>query len=203
MMLSLDALVMLATMLVKIRAGEPEAESAKVFLRSLAYSPELLFLAAMMADAGSEAMDLIRFVDSDKWNLEEIGWRIQHFLDRLTWLFVHKGIFKVDGHLAVVREWLKEPHYSMLSSGQGEAVCIGGPGFDEGENGPKMKVALDHMKGWCVLVKEILETEFPSWSLTCSFGVFDLQRVVLPVTKKQYETNKTIQNETNKTIRNK
>ena len=107
--LSLSAYVLFATKLSVLRKGDKAGKAAAYFLDAL--SVELVVIWAMMADAGSEALNLIRFLDREDLPIADLCKSVSGFLDRITWLFHHDGCLHSNGHVEYVTEWLRKPHF--------------------------------------------------------------------------------------------
>jgi hypothetical protein len=163
--LNLDALILFAVRLSQIRKGKREGKAALVFLESLCV-PVLLLL-GLMADAGTEALHLIRLLDTEDVPLEQICDGIEAFLDRQVWLFHSKGVFQIRGHTAHIMEWLKTSHFFEVGDA---GKCLGGVAIAEGT----VETCLSHMRSFVVLARSVLHAEFPKFGLVSAFGAFKL-----------------------------
>ena len=65
---------------------------------------------AMMADAGNEAFILIRHLDTDEVATGELVTHIQTFMDRIVFLFLGEGVFRVSGHTQTMLKSLEATH---------------------------------------------------------------------------------------------
>ena len=90
------------------------------------------------------------------------------FLDHISWLFFHGGVFQIKGHTAFIMQWYESKVHHFTVNGVGRA--LGGHKFPEDQI-PK---CLNHLQSWVHLVKPTLEAEFASFSLVNAFGVFKL-----------------------------
>ena len=120
MVLNAEGFFAFAAKLTIIRRGTRESRIAIVFLSTV--SEEMLILLSMMADGGSEALDLIRFLDTESVDVALICHEIEMFLDRIVWLFHHGGCMQVFGHTAAMCKWLETPHYFITSQITGKKV---------------------------------------------------------------------------------
>jgi hypothetical protein len=165
-MLNPTALVMLATKLAIMRQNDHAAQVAKLFLGVLC--PQIMFLAALMADAGLETLAFIRLMDTEGLSTAVLTEAVADYLASIAWLFHQKGVFAVKGHTAHILKWLERPHFYTIGS---EGRCIGGVGALTAKD---IEEAFDRLKTWTVLVKSTLEAEFPEFDLMNSFSVFKL-----------------------------
>ena len=81
------AFIQFASRVYKARKGNREGRIAQVFLETITY--EMLLLASMMADCGSETLSLLRVLDSE--DLTEACTIMDHvdaFMNRVTWWLV-------------------------------------------------------------------------------------------------------------------
>ena len=165
--LDLTSYIAFANKLAVARKGTTEGNVGKTFLETI--NVTFVLLLAMMADAGMEALNLIRFLDDEEVSIGEICHRVIAFLDHVTWLFHDEGCFKVSGHVAFVIEWLSKPHFYMVD---GEGRCIGGSGISESAK----QEAFAHMRAWTLLAREVLSAEFPDFDLVDAFSVLALPK---------------------------
>ena len=169
--LDLTALLAFATKLCVLRSGQRAGKAAGVFLNAIC--PQLILLAALMADAGSEVLLLVRILDNEELTIVILCGAIDDFLKRVTWLFFEDGCFQVDGHTKFAVEWLRAPHFV---SDRGVGKCIGGIDLMADAYSSMRSAALAHLRSWVELAKHTLEAEFPSFSLVMAFSAFDLPR---------------------------
>ena len=88
-----------------------DGKAAEAFLGALCVS--LLILAAMMADGSLETLVLIRGMDSEALPLSDLCTMVQSFLDRIVYLFHHRGCFVVEGHVKYIMGWRQKRHFYM------------------------------------------------------------------------------------------
>ena len=143
----------------------------KVFLSAL--DPWVIFWAALMADAGSEVLLLIRMMDSEELDTTAMCGAINDFFSRITWLFSDRGCLQVSGHVAFIVKWLKDPHYVAI---RGVGKCIGGIDVLAGEYAGNIDTCFAHMEAWITLARHTLEAEFPRFDIIHAFAAFEIPR---------------------------
>ena len=79
------------------RRSESTGRHAKAFLNMV--DEEMALSLAMMADAGEEKLDLVRFLDREMVPTMDISYECQRFLERVTVLFERQGCLGC-GHTA-------------------------------------------------------------------------------------------------------
>ena len=99
--LNTSAFLQFAVRLCILRKGTREGRIAKTFLETISF--QILLMAAMMADAGSEVLLFLRALDTeDLMEPAAIMQTVEDFLDRVTWLFFHDGCLEADSYTAVI-----------------------------------------------------------------------------------------------------
>ena len=170
--LNISGLILFACKLAVIRKGEREGIAAETLLSTLCV--EVLLLLAMMADAGSEALALIRMMDREGLVVIELVKEAIAFLDRITYLFHHDGVLQTESHTAYIIDWLSKPTFYVVG---GVGRCIGGE--------PPSKATIDsafaHMRKWTVMADAVLKAEIPDFSLLAAFMVFSLSKTQHPM----------------------
>ena len=111
---------------------------------------EVLLLAAMMADAGTELMLLIRVLDTETVVTAALAQRMHEFLNRIAWLFFDGCVFAVESHTRFIVDWLAARHF-FLANDSGRSV--GGTPLTQEQK----ELALETMKAWTKLAERILE----------------------------------------------
>ena len=96
---------------------------ANAFLSTV--DEELLVTVALMADAGDEALQIIRHFDKSSVDSARAGSVVQRFLDNIVDLFCNEKIWDVRGHAHCILEWLGRTH--IIRHGADEVRTIGGP----------------------------------------------------------------------------
>lgn len=120
--LDIEAVLAVAMRIESERGGHTQVVAAAL-LRSV--DEELLLSVALMADAGDEALQIIRHFDKSSIDSARAGSAVQRFLDNIIDLFCNEKIWTVRGHAHCMLEWLRSTH--ILRYGQSEVRTIGGP----------------------------------------------------------------------------
>ena len=162
--LNTSAFLQFAVRLCILRKGTREGRIAKTFLETISF--QILLMAAMMADAGSEVLVLLRALDTEElMEPAAIMQTVEDYLDRVTWLFFHDGCLETDSYTAVMMKWLADSHYFVVD---GKGRSLGG--------GPPTRGDLDYcfarIRSWVVLARDVVHAEFPSFELVSCFSAF-------------------------------
>ena len=163
--LAFPALLRTADQIVRLRHGKDEVKAAKAFLEWIT-TPRIILLAAL-ADAGQEAIELVRFLDRESVPTEDVPWHVSALLQRITMLFVDGQAVRC-GHLRWILEALRRPILVVTGSTVKTLGCLAGT------SGPMIQQALNHLSCWVRLAKEVAETEFPGFRVLAAFAVFSL-----------------------------
>ena len=175
------AFLQFASRVYKLHKGKKEGSIAKIFLETITY--EMLLLAAMMADCGSETLSLLRVLDSE--DLTETCAIVDHvdaFLNRVTWLMFEDGCLNADSYTNVMIKWLSEAHHFAVD-GRGRAIGGALPSRDT------LNQCFAHMRTWVILARDVVAAEFPSFDVVSSFSAFSViesnnKRITNSVKKK-------------------
>lgn len=164
--LFVDALLLTAEWIVVHRPGA-QADSASRFLQWL--DEERLIQMAMCADGADESMSLVRYCDTEKYELAELQTELAALMARLD-LLVNRGrILHLQGYTTHMLKALKRAR--LLFNRQRQAKVLGGPGRDLV---PLTERCLQRMSTWVALCGSVVLAEFPREDLMASFSVFDL-----------------------------
>ena len=108
--LDLEAVLAVATRMVGERAGTHVAHCAEAFLDAM--DSEVLLTAALLADGGDEALQLIRWMDQEENVVDAARANIQvkKFLDSIRLLFTEGRVLAIKGHTQCMLTWLSSPH---------------------------------------------------------------------------------------------
>lgn len=68
----------------------------------------------MLADAGDEAVQLIRVFDADEVDSAQANRAAATFVGNIVELFVNEKVLTVSGHTKFILEWLSETHVTSL-----------------------------------------------------------------------------------------
>ena len=102
------------------RKGRVEGKAAELFLETVC--TDLLVQAAMLCDASSETLQLIRVMDKEDIPVADLCATTQAFLTRLDWMFNDLGVLHVDGHTRYILKWLERPHFISVNR---RGRCLG------------------------------------------------------------------------------
>ena len=164
--LYMDALLTLAEEILVRRRGEAVAAHALAFLEFI--DERKLLLLALLADAGDEATQHLRFFDTERYDASEVARQCAQFQARIDSLFLQGRVLR-SGYTRVMLDRLRAPRTFFL--GQAQIKTIGVQG---GIGAAAVRDCLAHLQAWVRLALETMNVEFPSWGLLVSFQVFDL-----------------------------
>ena len=154
-------------------------KQAAGFLKEM--SGLLWLMAAMMSDAATETMALLRHLDTEQLDTVNMSLHIDKFIANVHWLFFDGGIYKCSGHTAFIIQWYETRTRHFLV--EGESRCLGGVRFRSDDK----KKCLEHMQAWFILAKECLKAEFPMFSALACCSAFFLP-TEKPRTKESFFT---------------
>ena len=121
-----SATIAFAVKVANLRRDRTEGGHALTFLNTMCVA--LWVLAAMMCEGSAEAMELIRFLDTESVSVPDLVQRVINFLDRITWLFFERGVLEVQGHTTFILKWMETQHFYSV---RGEGRRIGGEKVSE------------------------------------------------------------------------
>lgn len=147
------------------RKGRVEGKAAESFLDAVC--ADLLVQAAMMCDASSETLQLIRVLDTEDIPVADLCASLQTFLTRLGWLFNDGGCLQVEGHTRHIVQWLATPHFLVVN---GRGKCLGGGRL----NDSIIEASMDRMRAWVKLARSIVDAEFPAFGIISALSAFSL-----------------------------
>ena len=160
-----EAMVGTAVTVARGRSGKVEAKSANDWLRD--QTAETAIQTAMMGDAGDETLQLVRFFDTEDFDLTMIHQVLIDYHSKLRALFVD-GLCLETGLTAVMLKTLRES--PMLVNVGGKPKRIGGNEVTD----DVITRCLDRMAAWTKLGEEISRSEFPGYELLQALGPFNL-----------------------------
>ena len=167
LILDVESLIAVAYRITQERAGTCAAQNATLFLDAL--SDEILLTAALLADAGDEAMTLIRFFDQSYVDPAVANAQVRTFMLRVTELFIQRKVLTVQGHTSYLLKWLKSAHMVPV---HGQVRSVGGP---NAASRATVDRCLARLQAWVVLAQEVLRAEYPEFEAVSALSVFDLQ----------------------------
>lgn len=165
LLLYLPAFVATTTRIAETR----EDKVAIAYLEGL--SAEEILQLAMVADAADEALVLIRSVDQEDVDLSMVSTFVHSFMVRIATLFMEEKVMQV-GYTMHVMDLMTTGGLTMFLKRSGQAKRIAAPDRECRQR------CLDRMKCWAKLAAEVVETEFPNYSVFNAFGCFQLKSMV-------------------------
>ena len=155
-----EAVLMCAIEIAENRAGKPEAASAIAFLEYI--SVERLMLFAMLGDAGDEAYQLTVSVESEDFDIANVGSFISSFVAAIDTLFNQRNAI-MCGYTKFMTNFLQTPRTFVV---RGVPKTLGGAGC---VNNLVLDNCYSHMQTFVKLAVASLDAEFPMWSVMQSF----------------------------------
>jgi len=123
---------------------------------------------SMLADAMDEGLCLVRLVDNEDVDPAEIAGYVRNFVARIKSLFCEGACFDEFGYTKHCVDTLADGSLVIFDR-YGEPQRLRAPTAGEKQR------CLQRMKNWVKLALEVVETEFPNYSLICAFEIFDLR----------------------------
>jgi len=166
--LDIGATIAVATRIAEERSGTGPGRYANDFLAAL--DAEFLVTCGLLADAGEETLQLIRFYDQPAGRVDpaEANTAALAFLDRVTHLFLDERVWEIEGYTKSIVKWLETTHTFPVS---GKVTCVGGPLAVS----PQLRHhCLQRLKAWVMLCKVVIAAEFPEFEAVASMVVFDV-----------------------------
>lgn len=153
----------------RIAQGFPLEEihrDARLYLDSL--TSETCLQMSMLADAMDEGLCLVRLVDNEDVDPADVAGYVRNFVIRIKALFLDGGCLDQFGYAKHCFELLSQA--SLVIFGKtGQPRRLRAPTHAETQR------CLQRMKNWVKLALEVVETEFPHYSLVCAFEIFNLR----------------------------
>lgn len=159
-----DAMRLTAKWITCNRVGTVDAEVAAAFLKD--FGPEEHLQLGMMADAGDETIQLVRFCDVEGLDLAKAPEECRLLDERITYLFDGKRCLETMGYTKLALEGIKRIMTCQLKG------CIISIGTAQGASQEIVDRCLARMCCWTKLSRATLQAEFPSWELLQSFRVY-------------------------------
>eukprot|EP00435_Cladocopium_sp_Y103_P016117 s5396_g4.t1 len=167
-----DSVWQTALHILETRKDKEIRQRANDFLRYT--SVENLLQLALLADAATEALEVIRFHDTETFDISHVPAVLERFLHRLDILFI-RGEAPLLGHTRTMLQMLETERTCVLRP-EKIVKSLGGPGSVKTDI---IQRCLQRMAAYVKLVSARLDLEFPSWRPLANFVVFDLTTVVL------------------------
>ena len=164
------ALLKTAMQLQDERSAKPEGQDASAWIASVDEQSAVTF--AMLADSGAETLNLVRFFDQEAVDHVSMATQLKHFLERVEWLFTHRGCLTVGYTHLMLRQLSKS--CTLFHRGKGgvnTARTLGGP---RAVTPAILDACFNRMSNWIRLAKMVIMAEFPSFDAIAAFSVFDV-----------------------------
>ena len=166
--LNMDALIFIAPRIVRDRGPSSREGVIVIAWASSCTNCTALLLLAMQADAGDEAVILIRFSDRELMCNSLVKNEVSRYKFRVTFLFEHRGCLTTTSYTKHMFEFLSRARTVVLA---GKTITIGN---DNGCPGVAVEAALKHMRAWLRLSIATCDAEHPCFEILQAFHVFDL-----------------------------
>lgn len=171
--LLMDALLATAHEIVGRRPGKAEAKHAYAFLEL--FNEEQYITLAMLADAGDEAAALVRFFDSETYDVALAPSEIRVFLERADLLFLQRGA-ETSGYTSYALKLMRGTA-RLVNLSRGRFKRIGGA---LSIDAAMLDRCFARMAGWVRLAALSINAEFPDWELLAAFGAMNLSPLPSP-----------------------
>ena len=161
--LNFRAYMGMAIKIERVRKGTDEQKCMRIFLCWVTVKKCMIL--AMLADAGDEAVMLVRVFDEEQADASEIAHVVWHFIKHIKYLFVDAGCLS-SGYTQFMLKQLCDPIVYTVGS---TMHTLGDP------KGVKDKVlveCLSHMNAWVSLAIDTLRAECPEFEILQSFNIF-------------------------------
>ena len=174
LILGISAMLLFAMKLFVRHAYDELGRAALAFLEAI--SPESLLQLSMLADAGREALILIREFDNENaaGGVVRLCALVAAYEDRIDFLFgTARGCLQVDGHTAFIITWLETIHHWTAGARHGS---VGGVDRRWAQRDEKatMDRCFARMGAFQKLGSAVLRAEFPDFEVTAAMSAFSL-----------------------------
>lgn len=159
------ALVDTAMQITKSRSGH-EAEACADWLDHI--STEGIVQLAMLADAAHESLKVTRFFDRETCPSECASAELESYVTKITYLFVAGRVVEHGFTVWVLNLLRTKP---MLIFHRGKPKMLGGR---NGVSGAILEKCLARMRCWVRICLQVIDAEYPQYTLLSSFSVFNL-----------------------------
>lgn len=162
-----EAYLVTAQQIADERKHKVEGKEAAAFLSAI--DEEQCITLGNLADAGEEALDLVRFLDDESFDTSALAPELHHFLQRVHLLFVQGECFTMASSFTRhIVNFLEQPRTIFC---QGSAKTLGGPGK---VSAAVLERCRRRMIAWVTLATTVLRAEFPSFEILQAFGCLSL-----------------------------
>jgi hypothetical protein len=164
----MDSVIKTAQWISVQRRGEDVARDALAFLDFL--NEEVCLLLSMMSEAADEATRLVRYFDTESYDVANIHEEICIFVNRLKHLFLDGAVMD-SGYTQEMLTYLQVQRAFMNS--EGAPKTLGGPGRVTDD---MRRRCLNRMQLYVNLAIETLRSEFPDFDIIMCFSIFKLDQ---------------------------
>jgi hypothetical protein len=127
---------------------------------------------SLMADAEDEGLLLTRQVDSEDVDISQIAPFVSQFVNKISALFGGSvetaQCWTVPGYTKYALQLLSRPQVFFVGN---ETKTLGGPGHPSKD---VCQRCLARMQAWVRLARQVVKSEFPTYEVVLSFGLFNL-----------------------------
>ena len=163
--LHMEALMCCALWCTVNRPDQAVCADAERFLEFL--SEERILTLAMLADAGDEVMQIVRYLDTEDHDISEVPAHLDGFLHRMDNLFIKRKALDF-GYCKFASEWLQRKRRSFFL--RKEPRNLGGSRIGQGV----LDRCFGRMQTYVTLAESVIRAEFPDFELLHSFAIFNL-----------------------------
>ena len=152
-----ESIVSTAARIAEQRVGQHPGRVALQFLQAV--NPEMLLSVALLADAGDEALQVVRVFDAAQPDPAMASRTFKDFVMRVQGLFLDEQVLTTPGHTQAMLDWLSTPHVFNIGM---EVRSLGGP-FAMPQL--VLRRCLGRLKAWVVLCQEAASAK--NWCHNC------------------------------------
>ena len=164
--LTLEAVIQTAQSAHDERPSEKVGRAARHFLSLL--NEETVLCLGMLADAGEENLQLIRFLDSEHMATPALARHVADFVKKIHVLFC-KGAALQTGYTAVALEFLQRPRTIYVDR---RPKRLGG--LPRPQMADVAHECLKRFASWTKLAEEVVAAEFPQFEILQAMSCFEL-----------------------------
>ncbi len=125
---------------------------------------------AMMADAGDEVLQLVRFLESEQFDKTSLAPQLDEFMHRIQVLFTHGQCVKT-GYTKHMLTVLSKSVTVFLKKHEPKNIGHNGPVPED-----MIRRCLLRLQRWVSLALTVLRAEFPNFEVLQTFQAFELAR---------------------------
>ena len=163
-----------------------EGKEAAAMLASI--DEEQCITLGNLADAGEEALDLVRFLDDEAFDTSALAPELHHFLQRIHLLFPQGECYAMaSSYTKHILNFLKQPRTIFYN---GSAKVIGGP---TRITAAILERCMTRLGAWVMLATTVLRAEFPGFEVLQAFGCLSLGNTRRPCSKHPQDWHEDLQ----------